>query len=424
MKKKAILLIIILTSLSLTGIILTQVYWVNTALQLKEEQFDNSVRLAIKSVVNQLLQNKNEPDFQQKINMLSCRKSRLDVFDYIEPQMLDSLMANELKCMKINSSYYYAIYNKINNRFAIGPDAPCEEELIKSPYQFSVSSIYRPGDYTLSVFFPDKTTILIKMVSTWLIFSVLFLMILIFSFIYVIMKILQQKKLSELKNDFINNMTHEFKTPITTASLAAEMIQRDEVLSNPSRIKKYAGIILDENSRLQNQIEQVLQVATLEQEGPKFKMKKTNAHHLLESVIESFELRIKENNAHLSVDLKAVDPMVMADKFHLLNVFYNLLDNALKYSPNGPVIEISTWNQSHQLVIRFKDNGIGISHEHQKDIFKNLFRVPTGNIHEVHGFGLGLYYVKTVVEQHDGRIDLKSEPGKGAAFDIYLHTND
>jgi len=168
----------------------------------------------------------------------------------------------------------------------------------------------------------------------------------------------------------------------------------------------------------------VLQVATLEQEGPKFKMKKTNAHHLLESVIESFELRIKENNAHLSVDLKAVDPMVMADKFHLLNVFYNLLDNALKYSPNGPVIEISTWNQSDQLVIRFKDNGIGISHEHQKDIFKNLFRVPTGNIHEVHGFGLGLYYVKTVVEQHDGRIDLKSEPGKGAAFDIYLHTND
>ena len=137
MKKKAILLIIILTSLSLTGIILTQVYWVNTALQLKEEQFDNSVRLAIKSVVNQLLQNKNEPEFQQKINMISCRKSRLDVFDYIEPQMLDSLMANELKCMKINSTYYYAIYNKINNRFAIGPDVPCEEDLIKSPYQFS-----------------------------------------------------------------------------------------------------------------------------------------------------------------------------------------------------------------------------------------------------------------------------------------------
>lgn len=424
MKKKAIIIVILLTSLSLIGIILTQVYWVNTALKLKEEQFDNSVRIAIKSVVNQLLLNKNDTLFQQKINRLSCRKSRLDVFDYIEPEMIDSLMTDEMKCMKINSTYYYAVYNKTNNRFAIGSYLSHENELINSPYQFSVSSIYRPGDYTLSVYFPGKTSILIKRVSFWLIFSVLFLVILIYSFIYVIMKILQQKKISEIKNDFINNMTHEFKTPIATSSLAAEMIMRDEVLNNPERIKKYSGIILYENSRLQNQIEQVLQVATLEQEGPKYKMKRVNAHFLLESVIESFELRIKESKANISVHLDAKKPFVIADKFHLLNVFYNLLDNALKYSAQNPDIEITTWNQSDQLVIRFKDNGIGISHEHQKDIFKNLFRVPTGNIHEVRGFGLGLYYVKTVVEQHHGRILLKSEPGKGSAFDLYLHTND
>jgi two-component system phosphate regulon sensor histidine kinase PhoR len=424
MKKKAIILVIVLTSMSLTGIIFTQVYWVNTALRLKEDQFDNSVRLAIKSVVNQLLQNKNDTIFQHKLNVLRCRRSRLDVFDYIEPHMLDSLMNDEMKCMKINSKYYFAVYNKVNNRFAIGPYISHEQALLTSPYQFSVSSIYRPGDYTLSVYFPSKTAIIIKMVSYWLIFSVLFLVVLIYSFIYVIMKILEQKKLSELKNDFINNMTHEFKTPITTASLAAEMILREEVMSHPNRIKKYAGIILDENSRLQNQIEQVLQVATFEQEGPRFKMKKTNAHYLLESVIESFELRIKESHARISVDLRAAKPTVMADKFHLLNVFYNLLDNSLKYTPNDPFIEISTWNQGDQLVIRFKDNGIGISHEHQKNIFKSLFRVPTGNIHEVHGFGLGLYYVKTVIEEHNGHIVLKSEPGKGSAFDIYLMINE
>lgn len=424
MKKKAIVIIIILTSLSLIGIILTQVYWINTALKLKEEQFDNSVRIAMKSVVNQLLQNKNDTLFQDKINMLLCRKSRLDVFDYIEPQVLDSLMSGEMKCMKLSESYYFAIYNKMNNRFALGNYLSHEKELIASPYQFSVSSIYRPGDYTLSVYFPSKTTILIKMVGTWLMWSVLFLIILIFSFIYVILKLLQQKKISEIKNDFINNMTHEFKTPIATSSLAAEMIQREEVMCNPERIKKYTNIILDENSRLQNQIEQVLQVATLEQEGPKYKMKKVNAHHLLQSVIESFELRVKESNASLSLNLDAKKSMVLADKFHLLNVFYNLFDNALKYSPNNPRIEINTRNQSDQIIIQFKDNGLGISIEHQKDIFKNLFRVPTGNIHEVRGFGLGLYYVKTVVEDHKGRIVLKSEPGKGSSFEIYIKSND
>lgn len=424
MKKKAIVIIIILTSLSLIGIILTQVYWINTALKLKEEQFDNSVRIAMKSVVNQLLQNKNDTLFQDKINMLLCRKSRLDVFDYIEPQVLDSLMSGEMKCMKLSESYYFAIYNKMNNRFALGNYLSHEKELIASPYQFSVSSIYRPGDYTLSVYFPSKTTILIKMVGTWLMWSVLFLIILIFSFIYVILKLLQQKKISEIKNDFINNMTHEFKTPIATSSLAAEMIQREEVMCNPGRIKKYTNIILDENSRLQNQIEQVLQVAALEQEGPKYKMKKVNAHHLLQSVIESFELRVKESNASLALNLDAKKSMVLADKFHLLNVFYNLFDNALKYSPNNPRIEINTRNQSDQLIIQFNDNGLGISIEHQKDIFKNLFRVPTGNIHEVRGFGLGLYYVKTVVEDHKGRIVLKSEPGKGSSFEIYIKSND
>jgi two-component system phosphate regulon sensor histidine kinase PhoR len=424
MKKKAIVIIIVITSLSLVGIILTQVYWINTALKLKEEQFDNSVRIAMKSVVNQLLQNKNDTLFQQKINMLSCRKSRLDVFDYIEPHMLDSLMVGEMKCMKLSNNYYYAIYNKMNNRFAIGNYVSQEKELIDTPYQFSVSSIYRPGDYTLSVYFPSKTTILIKMIGYWLLWSVVFLIILIFSFIYVIIKLLQQKKISEIKNDFINNMTHEFKTPIATSSLAAEMIQREEVMCNPGRIQKYTGIILDENTRLQNQIEQVLQVATLEQEGAKYKMKKVNAHLLLQSVIESFDLRIRQSKASLTVSLSAKNPVVMADKFHLLNVFYNLLDNALKYSPVNPKIDITTQNHGDHLIIQFKDNGIGISIEHQKDIFKNLFRVPTGNIHEVRGFGLGLYYVKTVVEDHKGKIILKSEPGKGSSFGIYLKSNE
>ncbi len=423
MKKKAIVLIIVVTSLAMVGIILTQVFWVNTALKLKEDQFDNKIRIAVKGVVNQLLENKNDTLFQEKLRMLSCRKSRLDVYDYIHPDLLDSLVTAELKCMRLEGQYYYGIYNKTNNRVAFGCYEGFEKDLINSPYQFSVSSIYRPGNYYLSVYFPGKTVILIRMIGYWLLWSALFLLVLIFSFVYVIFNLLQQKKISEIKNDFINNMTHEFKTPIATTCLAAEMMQREEVLNDPNRIKKYAGIIQDENSRLQNQIEQVLHVAAMEQNGPAFKMKKLSVHGLLESVVESFELLIKERNADITLHLDAPNPLVTGDKFHLLNVFYNLLDNALKYSPTNPKIDILTQNQGNQLIITFKDNGIGISHEHQKDIFKNLFRVPTGNIHEVRGFGLGLYYAKTVIEHHHGRIQLKSEPGAGSAFSIFLNSN-
>jgi len=233
MKKKAIVLIIVVTSLAMVGIILTQVFWVNTALKLKEDQFDNKIRIAVKGVVNQLLENKNDTLFQEKLRMLSCRKSRLDVYDYIHPDLLDSLVTAELKCMRLEGQYYYGIYNKTNNRVAFGRYEGFEKDLINSPYQFSVSSIYRPGNYYLSVYFPGKTVILIRMIGYWLLWSALFLLVLIFSFVYVIFNLLQQKKISEIKNDFINNMTHEFKTPIATTCLAAEMMQREEVRPKP-----------------------------------------------------------------------------------------------------------------------------------------------------------------------------------------------
>ena len=424
MKRKAIVFVIVFTSISLVGIVFTQLYWVKKSLDLKSGQFDNSVRIAMKSVLNQLLDNKNDTTFQQHLLNLSCRKPKLDVTDIIQPAMLDSLVFEEVKCMELNGDFDYGLYNKLRSRFVSGRYEGSEQQLIESPYQFSVASLYKPGDYYLSIYFSGKTGFVLRQMEIWLLLSVFFLVVLIISFIWVAFTLFRQKKLSEMRTDFINNLTHELKTPITTSSLAAEMLLRPEIYRDKEKVNKYAGVILDENLRLQNHVEQVLQVAIFEKGEQRFQFRRTNIHQLLQSVLESFDLRIIEKNVKISTDLGAERQIVVADKAHILNVFYNLLDNAIKYSPENPGIQIKTWNTKKGIVIRVKDNGIGISPEHQKNVFKNLFRVPMGNIHDVRGFGLGLYYVKTVIDHHDGKIELKSKLGEGSSFDIVLPFND
>lgn len=418
MKRKTIFVIIFVISVSLAGILLTQIYWVHTAFKLKEEQFDNSVRLTLKGVINQILLNNNDTVFQKKLIGLKCGGTRLTINDYIDNSLLDSLLSADLKCMGINIGYYYGVYSRHNNKFVIGKYKDNENQLIESQYQFSLSSIYKPGKYYISIYFTNKTHLLLHRMELWVFLSVLFLIILIISITFAMFSLLHQKKASEIKTDFINNMTHELKTPIATASLAAEMIQRDEVVINPEKIRRYASVILDENNRLQNQVEQVLHVALLESTNQQFKIKRLNIHNLLEAVLSSFELRIAEANIRIELTQDAPNPYIMGDNVHVLNVLYNLIDNAIKYTPDNPLIEISTWNENNNIVISVKDNGIGIRKEHQQNIFKNLYRVPTGNIHEIRGFGLGLYYVKTVLDRLNGKIELTSELGKGSNFEL------
>lgn len=420
MKKKTIGLVIFLASISLIGIVLTQLYWVNKSLGLRNDQYDSGVRIAGKIVINQLIEQKNDSAFKRHLYELSCRKLKLDITDLIEPKTLDSLLLLELGNMVSARTFFYGIYNRLNKRFVAGNYDGLETKLLESPYQFSLKSIYHPGEYYLSVYLPGKSNWVIQQMQLWLLLSVFFLVILIISFVYVITTILQQKKLSEMKNDFINNMTHELKTPISTSSLAAEMILRPEILEDKKRVKKYAHVILDESARLQNQVEQVLQISILEKGEYRFKFKKTNIHQLVHLAVKGFSLKLKENKIKTTLRLKAENYQINADRAHLLNVFNNLIDNAIKYSSGKPEINVKTWNTEDGIIISFEDNGIGISPEHQKNIFKNLYRVPTGNIHEVRGFGLGLYYVKTVLNEHRGAIELKSELGKGSTFNLFL----
>jgi len=226
--------------------------------------------------------------------------------------------------------------------------------------------------------------------------------------------------LSEIKTDFINNMTHELKTPISTIGLSSETLMTGDFSNDPDKLRRYAGIIYKENKRLELQVERVLNVAKLDKDQIVLKKEEIDVHELIEEARENFEFNQHEHGGTIKLDLQASHYCIQADTVHFTNVIYNLLDNAVKYCDKQPQITIHTRDDKRGLLIEISDNGIGIRKEDQKLIFDKFYRVPTGNLHNVKGFGLGLYYVKLMIEAHKGWLDLKSVPGKGSTFTILL----
>jgi two-component system phosphate regulon sensor histidine kinase PhoR len=272
----------------------------------------------------------------------------------------------------------------------------------------------------LSLIFPSKTSYNLNAVQITLLSSILLILIIIGAFYFTISTIIRQKKLSEVKNDFINNMTHEFKTPISTISLAGEVLSDKTIEKSPESVDKYLKIIKDENKRLAGLVENVLQAAVLDKGKLKFKIQECDLHQIITDVIQSLTLQIQNKGGHITTELKAQRYSLFADRMHLGNIIYNLIDNALKYSKDAPLIMVSTNNDKVGISISVQDNGIGIRKEDQKKIFETFYRVPTGNIHNVKGFGLGLSYVKAVVEKHGGNVEVQSEAGEGSTFVVYL----
>jgi signal transduction histidine kinase len=294
------------------------------------------------------------------------------------------------------------------------------KELISSRHQVSMIGFLDSDHYALSAYFPDERNLILMRMVNWIILSVIFALILIIGFPYSLYVFNRQKKVSEMKSDFINNMTHEFKTPIATISLASEMLMKKSINENSSKTQRYAKIIFDENTRLQNHVEQILSVSLLERGQFRLRKKEVDIHEIITEAVEKFSLTVKERDGEIKTHFCAKKFHIYADKEHLINVITNLLDNANKYSPGEPWIRIGTQNTDYGLIITVEDRGMGISLENQQLIFKKLYRVPTGNIYNVKGFGIGLYYVKTIVEVHGGHINLKSELNKGSRFDVYL----
>jgi two-component system phosphate regulon sensor histidine kinase PhoR len=239
-------------------------------------------------------------------------------------------------------------------------------------------------------------------------------------FSFSIRTIYRQKKLSEVKNDFINNMTHELKTPIATISLACEALNDPDMRGSEKALGTYVGMINEENKRLGVLVENVLRTAIFEQGEMQLRKEKIDLHAIIRQVIRNIEIQVRKRKGEIITHLDASDPVVEGDSLHITNVIYNLIDNAIKYSADTPRVEVFTRDGIAEIAIAFRDNGIGISRENQKRIFEKLYRVPTGNIHNVKGFGLGLSYVKGVIEKHGGSVDVSSELKKGSTFTIHI----
>jgi two-component system phosphate regulon sensor histidine kinase PhoR len=248
--------------------------------------------------------------------------------------------------------------------------------------------------------------------------SILFTLIIVTAFALTIRTLLNQKKLSEIKSDFINNMTHELKTPLATISLAIDAISNEKVMSNTEKIRYFSGIIKEENKRMNKQVESILQSALLEKDEIGLKLQAMDVHQVIRNTTDNLQLQLAAKNGVVDLQLDAINPVIMADDVHFSNVVFNLLDNAIKYSKENLEVKIQTYNTRKSLFIIFTDNGIGMSRDTISRIFEKFYRAHTGNVHNVKGFGLGLTYVKAIVDAHKGKIKVESTLGKGSKFTL------
>jgi signal transduction histidine kinase len=342
--------------------------------------------------------------------------------DRVDSVLLEKALKSNLESLALDIDFKYAVFDNFSDEKAFGTIDNIDRQSLPQYYTIPLFSndLYQNSGL-LVISFPTKANFLLK--SMWFIIatSLAFVFAIIASFGTALYIIVQQKKVDLLKNDFINNMTHEFKTPVATISLASHMLKDESVMANPEKIKKYSNMIEEENKRLSGHIENVLQAARFDKGDFKLKLEKININELLEDIIHSLEFRVESEGGKISLNLKAQNSVVIGDKFHLTNGFYNVVENAIKYRKEESLeIEVSTVNTSKGVLISVKDNGIGIAKESLKMVFEKFYRVPTGNIHNVKGFGLGLSYVKVITDAHSGTISVDSEVGKGSRFDIFL----
>ncbi|MFI5204648.1 MAG: sensor histidine kinase [Flavobacteriales bacterium] len=373
-------------------------------------------------VINSMANDRSEL-FNDMIGELFSLQSYTPVEKRLTANYLDSLLKQELKSRGISARFEFAAMDVMNQPLIMRSRASNKflPQLVNEGYKVPLfpGSMFQPPTL-LSIYFPHQRGFLLSRMWFMLSISVVFIGIIIGAFYYTIRTILQQKKLSEIKNDFINNMTHELKTPISTISLACEMLSDKDVRATDGQRQNYIRMINDENKRLGTLVENVLQNAVIERGELKLRKDLLNVNDLIRDLIESFKIQVEKRGGIIHFHADAMEDLVNADRVHLSNVIYNLLDNANKYTTDTPVITIATACVQNSIIIRVSDNGMGISKENQKRIFEKLYRVPSGNLHDIKGFGLGLSYVKAIVEMHGGEVGVESSPGKGSTFKFLI----
>ncbi|MEO8568952.1 MAG: HAMP domain-containing sensor histidine kinase [Ginsengibacter sp.] len=432
--KKIFPIITILIFISLLGIIFFQIVWIKQALQDKEQQFEKGVSMVTVTAANDLADEKgNLSPFDKRKNAdilfplnvfpttIVHKFSREEIRDKIQK----AFEKNNLK----NVEFEFAV----TTTSMIGDDLQSQhymEAYLDSVHNLSfVYPIQAPSgslaeglstEELLIIVVPHVKDIIWKQMYWMVIGAILFTCIIFAAFFITIRALLNQKKLSEIKSDFINNMTHEFKTPLATISLAVDALKNEKVINDRAKMDYFSGIIKDENRRMNKQVETILQAALLDKQEIQLNEKSVHAHDLIKAAVNNITLPLNEKNGTLETTLNAKNDLLMGDEVHLINIINNLLDNAIKYSKENLVIKLSTQNVNSHLRIKIEDNGIGMNKETLHRIFEKFYRAHTGNIHNVKGFGLGLSYVKTIVDAHKGKIKAESTPGKGSCFSIDL----
>ena len=430
--KKIFPLITLLVFASLLGIIFFQYVWIKQALQDKELQFEETVKMvtiqAAKELVNERAKispfdNRKNADLLFPLNVfpttIAHNFSRHEIRSLIDKEFeknnikkLDfefaitttSMIGDDLQ----SKNFYNAYSDTVNNMSFIYP---------LDPPGGSMAEGLAPQELLVVVVSHIKNVVWKQMV--WmLIGAVIFTFIIFTAFFITIRALLRQKKLSEIKSDFINNMTHEFKTPLATISLAVDALKNEKVVNDKTKMDYFSGIIKEENKRMNKQVETILQAALMDKEAVQLKEVPLHAHELITSAINNIQLPLNEKNGVLETHFNATNDLILADDVHFTNIINNLLDNAVKYSKENLKIKLTTSNFNAHIRIKIEDNGIGMNKETLNRVFEKFFRAHTGNIHNIKGFGLGLSYVKSVVDALHGKIKAESTPGKGSCFTL------
>jgi two-component system, OmpR family, phosphate regulon sensor histidine kinase PhoR len=465
MNRKEIWLIIGLMSLAVIGVMSLQIGFIQRSIQVNEDQFNSHILAALGKAAEKV---EKVEDYQvaKYANGYSIKQLRVDTvtgaYQYqqmdvvsndpsvlqlkmdaaqlkqemfntpleerIEVIQLDAILRQEFGDRGIAVPFSYGVLSNASNTWVIFNNHYVVPNESQAAFDFLRTSNYRVNLFKndlsspgyLYVFFPTKTSIVWGDLWLNLLFSLLFVAVILGCFAYTINVIFRQKKLSEMKNDFINNMTHEFKTPIATISLASDSITNPSVIGNPDKIRRFADIIRQENKRMNGQVEKVLQMAVIERGSINLNLSSVDLHQVIEQALGNITLQVERKDGTTKAILNAQKSIIEGDANHISNIINNLLDNANKYSPEHPDITVSTRNVSNGVEVTITDKGIGMTKEAKKKIFEKFYRVHTGNVHDVKGFGLGLSYVKTMITAHKGSIDVHSELGKGSSFVVFF----
>ncbi len=451
-----------------------QVYWIRDAVKVKQAVFLRDVQQSMSQVVFNLDKmrienrlNKQRKNYQQQQNLKAIRDSlnqlffngleninsqtdldillqstdeanralsqltisfsKVDAASFLlnKKELINTQIKSALAEKKINIDFEFGIYSTATNSIILQKTGKYPEKLVNESYIYDLSPLGPAFGYPnkLLLYFPNEKRYVLNQLWLLLLISIVLFIVIILSFYFSIHTINKQKKLSVMKNDFINNMTHEFKTPISTISLACEALKDSDIKKSESLYDNYIGVINEENKRLSSMAEQILQTAIMDKGQLKLNEEELNIHELIKAAIDSKNIQVESKKGKLQSNLLAINTQVIGDKIHLTNVIINLLDNAIKYNLSYPEININTVNRNGSVLIKIKDNGIGINSSDQKRIFEKLYRVHTGNLHDFKGFGLGLSYVKAIVEMHKGDVSVESELGNGSIFTIKLPIN-